>query len=108
MPLLPMTPLRGLSSDDSSMRGIFIALHVRPARSWWVAGEDIDPARVRADRRQGSFNGRAYEDRAREVLCDGRGHLEVNKPQPIVLFEVARGWLTGHTPEIGEMHRIEK
>jgi general stress protein 26 len=34
--------------------------------------------------------------------------LEVDKPQPIVLFEVARGWLTGRTPEIGEMHRIEK
>lgn len=34
--------------------------------------------------------------------------LEVNKPQPVVLFEVARGWLTGSTPEIGEMHRIEK
>ena len=34
--------------------------------------------------------------------------LEVNKPQPIVLFEIARGWLTGSTPELGEMHHIEK
>ena len=34
--------------------------------------------------------------------------LEVNKPQPVVLYEVAKGWLTGSTPEIGEMHRIEK
>ncbi len=34
--------------------------------------------------------------------------LEVNKPQPVVLFEVMKGWLTGDMPDIGEMHRIEK
>jgi general stress protein 26 len=34
--------------------------------------------------------------------------LEVNKPQPIVLFEIVKGWLTGSTPELGEMHHIEK
>ena len=32
--------------------------------------------------------------------------LEVNQPQPVVLFEVMKGWLTGSTPEIGEEHRI--
>jgi hypothetical protein len=32
--------------------------------------------------------------------------LEVNKPQPIVLFEVVKGWITGSTPELGELHRI--
>lgn len=34
--------------------------------------------------------------------------LEVNKPQPVVLYEVAKGWLTGSTPDVGELHRIEK
>ena len=34
--------------------------------------------------------------------------LEVNKPRPVVLYEVAKGWLTGHDPDIGEMHRIGK
>jgi general stress protein 26 len=34
--------------------------------------------------------------------------LEVNKPQPVVLFEVVKGWVTGSTPELGEMHRVEK
>ena len=34
--------------------------------------------------------------------------LEVNKPQPVVLFEVVKGWMTGATPEIGQMHRVEK
>lgn len=34
--------------------------------------------------------------------------LEVNKPQPIVLYELVKGWITGSEPEIGEMHRIGK
>jgi general stress protein 26 len=34
--------------------------------------------------------------------------LEVNKPQPVVLFEVVKGWLTGSTPELGEVHTIRK
>ena len=34
--------------------------------------------------------------------------LEVNKPMPVVLFEVAKGMITGSTPEVGEEHRIEK
>ena len=32
--------------------------------------------------------------------------LEVNKPQPVVLYEIAKGWLTGTMPEIGEMHTL--
>lgn len=34
--------------------------------------------------------------------------LDVNKPQPIVLYELAKGWITGTAPGIGEMHRIDK
>lgn len=34
--------------------------------------------------------------------------LEVDKPQPVVLFELAKGWLTGQPPDVGKMHRIEK
>jgi len=33
--------------------------------------------------------------------------LEVNKPQPVILFELARGFLTGSTPELGETHHLE-
>jgi general stress protein 26 len=32
--------------------------------------------------------------------------LEVNKPQPVVLFEMLKGWATGDKPDIGEMHRV--
>ena len=32
--------------------------------------------------------------------------LEVNKPQPVVLFELVKGWLTGSNAEIGETHHV--
>jgi hypothetical protein len=32
--------------------------------------------------------------------------LEMDKPQPVVLFELVKGWLTGAEPDLGEMHRI--
>jgi general stress protein 26 len=34
--------------------------------------------------------------------------LEVNKPQPVVLFEIVKGWVTGTEPELGKMHEIRK
>jgi general stress protein 26 len=34
--------------------------------------------------------------------------LEVNKPQPVVLYEVVKGWLAGTEPNLGEMHYIQK
>ena len=34
--------------------------------------------------------------------------LELSKPQPVVLYELAKGFLTGDTPELGETQRIER
>ena len=34
--------------------------------------------------------------------------LEVNKSQPVVLFELVKGWVTGAQPEIGELHTVRK
>ncbi|MEP7354496.1 MAG: pyridoxamine 5'-phosphate oxidase family protein [Acidobacteriota bacterium] len=34
--------------------------------------------------------------------------LEIHKPKPVVLYELAKGWITGKEPEIGEMHRLEE
>ena len=33
--------------------------------------------------------------------------LEVDKPQPVVFYELAKGMITGRMPDVGEMHRIE-
>ena len=32
--------------------------------------------------------------------------LEVNKPKPVVLFELVKGWLTGERVDAGETHEI--
>jgi len=34
--------------------------------------------------------------------------LEVNKPKPVVLYEVAKGWLTGTMPDVGETHTVDQ
>lgn len=34
--------------------------------------------------------------------------LEVNKPQPVVLYEIVKGWVTGSMPDIGELHKVER
>jgi general stress protein 26 len=34
--------------------------------------------------------------------------LEVNKPKPVVLFELAKGWLTGQQIEAGEIHHLRE
>jgi general stress protein 26 len=34
--------------------------------------------------------------------------LEVNKPKPVVLFELAKGWLTGARVEAGETHELRE
>jgi general stress protein 26 len=41
------------------------------------------------------------------VQIHGAEFLEVNKPRPVILYEVVKGWLTGTEPEIGEMHAIK-
>jgi general stress protein 26 len=32
--------------------------------------------------------------------------LEVDKPQPVVLFELVKGWVTGTPAELGKMHHV--
>ena len=34
--------------------------------------------------------------------------LEVNKPKPVILFELAKGWLTGERVEPGETHELRE
>jgi general stress protein 26 len=33
--------------------------------------------------------------------------LEVDKPKPVVLYELAKGWLTGTEPDLGKMHELK-
>jgi general stress protein 26 len=34
--------------------------------------------------------------------------LEVNKPKPVILFELAKGWLTGERVEPGDTHKLNE
>jgi general stress protein 26 len=34
--------------------------------------------------------------------------LEQDKPGPVVLFELAKGFLTGERPDVGKMHRVSE
>ncbi|MEO8191532.1 MAG: pyridoxamine 5'-phosphate oxidase family protein [Acidobacteriota bacterium] len=40
------------------------------------------------------------------VRATSARYMTVDKPQPVVLFEVAKGILTGHRPDVGEMHQV--
>jgi general stress protein 26 len=51
-------------------------------------------------------------DDPRLVLIGVKVHsavfFNVDKPRPMVLFEMVKGWITGTEPNIGEVHHIEK
>jgi hypothetical protein len=34
--------------------------------------------------------------------------LEMNKPKPVVLYELVKGWPTGAEPELGEMNELKQ
>jgi len=42
------------------------------------------------------------------VTIHGAEFLEVNKPKPVVMYELVKGWITGSEPQLGVMHEIDK
>ena len=41
------------------------------------------------------------------VHIHGAEFLEVDKPSPVIVYELVKGWLTGTEPELGKMHAIK-
>lgn len=41
------------------------------------------------------------------VDADVASYLKIDKPKPVVLFEVARGMVTGKTPDLGEVKQVD-
>ena len=41
-----------------------------------------------------------------KVAIHAAEFLEVDKPKPVVVYELAKGWLTGTEPQIGHMHSL--
>lgn len=82
-----------LSRDRATIRELY-----EPDWKAWFGDED--------DPRHGTA------DDPRIVLIGVDVHaavfLEVNKPTPVVLFELAKGWVTGERVEAGETHRLNQ
>ena len=76
-------------------RGIIRELY-QPDWKMWFAGEG-DPRHGTPDDPRMVLIG---------VTIHGAVFLEVNKPQPVVLYEMVKGWLTGEMPDVGEMRRV--
>lgn len=34
--------------------------------------------------------------------------LEIDKPSPVILYEMVKGWLTGTEPDLGRMHELTR
>ena len=88
---LSVSGLATLSRDPDTIKKLWA-----PDWKLWFA-DDGDP-------RHGT------PDDPRIVLIGVQVHaaafLEINKPQPLVLFELVKGWLTGTQPQYGEMHHV--
>ena len=82
---------RDISRDRDKIRELYA-----PDWKMWFA-EEGDP-------RHGT------PDDPRMVLIGVTVHaaefLEVNKPRPVILYELVKGWVTGSEPELGEMHHL--
>jgi general stress protein 26 len=78
-------------------RGIIRELYAPDWKMWFA--EEGDP-------RHGT------PDDPRMVLIGVTVHaaefLEVNKPRPVILYEIVKGWLTGNEPELGQMHEVKE
>ena len=80
-----------VSRDRETIR----RLHAPDWKAWFARGDDPKAGTV---------------DDPHIVLIGVDVHsamfLEVNKPPPVVLFELAKGWVSGNAPDIGEMHHV--
>jgi general stress protein 26 len=80
-----------ISQDRETIR----QLYAPDWKAWFAKGDDPKAG---------------TEDDPRIILIGVDVHsavyLEVNKPQPVVIFELVKGWVTGKAPDIGRMHQV--
>jgi general stress protein 26 len=83
--------LATLSRDRETIRELF-----EPDWTIWFGAEG-DPRHGTADDPRLVLIG---------VEIHGASFLEISEPAPVVLYELAKGFLTRATPEIGETQRV--
>lgn len=74
-----------------------IARLYAPDWSVWFPKDDADPRHGTPDDPRMTLIG---------VEVHAAEFLEVTKAKPVLLFELAKGWITGAEPELGEMHHL--
>jgi general stress protein 26 len=80
-----------ISRDRDKIRELYM-----PDWKIWFA-DDGDPLHGTADDPRMVLIG---------VTVHAAEFLEVNKPRPVLLFEMVKGFITGEEPQFGEMHHI--
>ena len=80
-----------ISRDRETIR----RLYAEDWRMWF--GDDGDPR-----------HGTADDPRIVLIGIDVHSAVffEMDKPQPVVLYELVKGWITKEEPDLGKMHRI--
>lgn len=81
-----------ISRDRDKIRELYA-----PDWSMWF-GQDGDPRHGTADDPRIVLIG---------VTVHAAEFLAIDASRPVLLYELAKGWLTGSEPEIGEMHHLE-
>jgi general stress protein 26 len=71
----------------------------RPDWSLWFPADGADPRHGTADDPRMVLIA---------VTIVAATFLEVNKPKPVVLYEIVKGWVTGTEPELGETHHVNR
>ena len=81
-----------VSQDRDKIRELYA-----PDWAMWF-GQDGDPRHGTADDPRIVLIG---------VTVHAAEFLAIDASRPVLLYELAKGWLTGSEPELGEMHRLE-
>jgi general stress protein 26 len=82
-----------VSRDRETIRRLY-----KPDWSIWF-GSEGDPRHGTADDPRMVLVG---------ITIAAATYLEVNKPRPVILYEMVKGFVTGEAPELGETHHVER
>jgi general stress protein 26 len=89
---ISVSGLSAVSTDRATIRELY-----EPDWSIWFPKDGADPRHGTADDPRMVLIG---------VTVHAAEFLSVDKPRPLILFELAKGWVTGTEPELGEMHTL--
>ena len=86
--------LAAISRDRSTIRALY-----EPDWSVWFAKDGVDARHGTADDPRMVLIG---------VTVHAAEFLAIDASRPVLLYELAKGWLTGREPELGEEHALSQ